>query len=204
MTSPPARPRICRRRCCRRSIGSHGASTARCTCRLRAHRFPCASRWQRLHARGQRQPEPHTRRELCRVGARRGRRLSGAARAYHDPRMQLSGRMAGILIMDCGHGTRARRYLGIVLTLGAAVLLAGCTAGAQRRQEQALSSLQHALAGVYSSTAAAGGTPTADTAVTLTISPITAQLVGDAVFFVRETPADNEQLVLWQGIWTLA
>jgi len=110
--------------------------------------------------------------------------------------------------MDCGHGTRARRGLGIVLTLGATVLLAGCMAGGQRRQEQALSSLQHALAGVYSSTAAAGGTPngtpTADTAVTLSISPITAQLIGDAVFFVRETPADNEQLVLWQGIWTLA
>jgi hypothetical protein len=39
--------------------------------------------------------------------------------------------------------------------------------------------------------------------VSLTISPVTAQLIGDAVYFVRETPADNTGLVLWQGVWTL-
>ena len=31
-----------------------------------------------------------------------------------------------------------------------------------------------------------------------------AQLIGDAVFFVRETAADNARLVLSQRIWTLA
>jgi hypothetical protein len=109
-------------------------------------------------------------------------------------------------MMNCQHGARGRHNLVVALALGAAVLLAGCMGGGERRQAQALSSLQHALAGTYSSTAGgtAGGTAAADTAVTLTISPITAQLVGDAVYFVRETPADNEQLVLWQGIWTLA
>lgn len=102
---------------------------------------------------------------------------------------------------NCEQGARARHSLGVAAALIAAVLLASCAGGSERRQAQALSSLQHALAGTYSSTA---GGSAADTAVTLSISPITAQLIGDAVYFVRETPADNEQLVLWQGIWTLA
>jgi hypothetical protein len=99
------------------------------------------------------------------------------------------------------------RSLGSAFALGAAVLLAGCAGGGERRQAQAISTLQHALAGEYGSTAtsagAAPGTAAGDSAVSLTISPITAQLIGDAVYFVRETPADNTQLVLWQGVWTL-
>lgn len=108
-------------------------------------------------------------------------------------------------MMNCeyaGHAARPIRLRvpRVPLALGAAMLLAGCAHGAARRSQQALSGLERALPGVYSSTsgASAGG------AVSLTISPVTAQLIGDVVYFVRETPADNTQLVLWQGVWTLA
>jgi len=115
---------------------------------------------------------------------------------------------------DLGRAARALppqpKAPAAVLALAAAVLLGGCAHGNERQSQQALSGLQHALAGAYSSRASATGSTTPGAAggttdaVSLTVSPITAQLIGDAVFFVRETPADNPQLVLWQGLWTLA
>src|SRR5665213_333158 len=52
--------------------------------------------------------------------------------------------------------------------------------------------LRQALPGIYSSAAATPAQPsalTAGDAVTLSITPVEAQLIGDAVFFVRETAA---------------
>jgi CpeT/CpcT family (DUF1001) len=102
----------------------------------------------------------------------------------------------------------------------AAVALAGCADSGLRRGQADLAALQRALPGVYTggsastgaaSTGAAAGSADSDagdaagsSAVTLSIQPITAQVLGDAVYFVRETPADNANLVLAQGIWTLA
>lgn len=77
-----------------------------------------------------------------------------------------------------------------------------------RHGKHDLAALQRELPGVYTSSSADdAGTSTAaaagSAAVTLSIQPITAQVLGDAVYFVRETPADNSQLVLAEGIWTL-
>ncbi|HEX4051639.1 MAG TPA: CpcT/CpeT family chromophore lyase [Steroidobacteraceae bacterium] len=80
-----------------------------------------------------------------------------------------------------------------------ALMLVGCANSPERKQLSQLEGLQKALPGVYTSPAASGA---ADTGVSLTISPVTAQLIGEKVYFVRETPADNAGLVLWQGIWT--
>jgi len=89
----------------------------------------------------------------------------------------------------------------------AAVVLSGCASQA-RRGQAALDQLEHALPGVYgnsdgNSAQAAGAAASAVLPVTLSIVPATAQLIGDTVFFVRETAAGNAQLVLWQGVWTL-
>ena len=81
--------------------------------------------------------------------------------------------------------------------------LAACTSGAARRGQSDLAELQRELPGTYTSSATGSG-PQASSAVTLSIQPISAQLIGDAVYFVRETPSDNPRLVLAQGIWTLA
>jgi hypothetical protein len=81
-----------------------------------------------------------------------------------------------------------------------ALLLVGCAHSPERKQLSQLQGLQHALPGVYTS-AASGGAQ--DAGVSLTVSQINAQLIGENVFFVRETPADNSGLVLWQGVWTL-
>lgn len=86
----------------------------------------------------------------------------------------------------------------VALVCVAVTLLAGCANRTERHQELALSGLQHALSGSYHSSS-----PATDTPVRLTISPVTAQLIGDAVYYVRETPADNNGLVLWQGVWSL-
>ena len=106
------------------------------------------------------------------------------------------------------------RMLG-ALMLGA-LSLAGCANSALRRGQSDLAALQRQLPGVYTSTSAdtadtgkaAAGTATegaaGSSAVTLSIEPITAQVIGDAVYFVRETPADNSRLVLAEGIWTLS
>jgi hypothetical protein len=91
----------------------------------------------------------------------------------------------------------------------AAVLLLGC-AGQARRGQAELEQLKQALPGVYGAPAqsasaagaSASGTPAA-AAVTLSILPVAAQFIGENVFLVRETAADNAQLVLSQGVWTL-
>ncbi len=86
-----------------------------------------------------------------------------------------------------------------------ALALAGCANSAARRGPGDLAALQRALLGTYTSNSADGGADAAgSSAVTLTIQPVTALVLGDAVFYVRETPADNPHLVLAQGIWTLA
>lgn len=77
----------------------------------------------------------------------------------------------------------------------AALALVGCASAASHRQSDLLE-LQRTLPGRYG--AGAGSS------VSLLIQPVTAQTVGDNVYFVRETPADNAQLVLWQGVWALS
>lgn len=88
------------------------------------------------------------------------------------------------------------------LLAATALTLTACAHSAERRQQAQFTELQRALPGTYISPAAGGAA--ADAGVSLTVSPVTAQLIGDAVYFVRETPADNAGLVLWQGVWTLA
>jgi hypothetical protein len=98
-----------------------------------------------------------------------------------------------------------------MLVLAGVLVLGGCAHSAALRGQGDLSELQRALPGIYTggpaAGAAAGAAPTGDaasSAVTLTITPLTLQQIGDIVYFVRETPADNSRLVLAQGIWTLA
>ncbi|HTT06540.1 MAG TPA: CpcT/CpeT family chromophore lyase [Steroidobacteraceae bacterium] len=79
------------------------------------------------------------------------------------------------------------------------LILVGCANSPQSKQLSQLEGLQKALPGVYTSPVAGGA---ADSDVSFTISQVSAQLIGEKVFFVRETPADNAGLVLWQGIWT--
>jgi hypothetical protein len=96
------------------------------------------------------------------------------------------------------HGPRAGRAL--LAAAAAAVVLGGCAHSNQRQAQSEMTELQHAFPGEYSTDGSKGdgGDP-----VTLTISSFSAQLVGDTVYFVRETPSNNKALVLWQGVWTL-
>ena len=80
-----------------------------------------------------------------------------------------------------------------------ALILAACAQTPERKHLSPLEGLQQALPGAYTSAPASG---TGDAGVSFTIAPVTAQLIGEKVYFVRETPADNSGLVLWQGIWT--
>jgi hypothetical protein len=91
---------------------------------------------------------------------------------------------------------RSGRAARLTLAL-AAVLLAGCAHSNQRQAQGEMAELQHGFPGEYST----GGSGAE--AVTLTISSVSAQLVGDNVYYVRETPSNNHSLVLWQGVWTL-
>ena len=95
----------------------------------------------------------------------------------------------------------------------AAVLLLGCASQARRGQTE-LDRLKQALPGVYGTpaqTAPAAGAAGASvdaaaagaSAVTLSILPVTAQLVGENVFLVRETAADKAQRGRSQGVWML-
>jgi hypothetical protein len=100
---------------------------------------------------------------------------------------------------------------------GAAIAgwIGGCSSQPARQQTE-LAVLGSALPGVYHDVGAAGATgaagaassasaPAANSAPTLTFSikRVRVQLVGDVVFFVRETAATNENLVFAQRIWTL-
>ena len=98
--------------------------------------------------------------------------------------------------------------------------LAGCATQASRRQAD-LTALQLALPGSYSTSqiaaraaaastaetpaAARAGSPShAPLGVTLSIVPVqSANVIGDNVYFVRETAANNDRLVLAESIWTL-
>jgi hypothetical protein len=71
-------------------------------------------------------------------------------------------------------------------------VLPGCASPA-RRAEQDLSTLAQRLPGRY-----------AASTVSMSIETVSAQAVGDNVYYVRETDAQDARLVLWQGIWTLS
>jgi len=74
-----------------------------------------------------------------------------------------------------------------------ALLLAACSTSASRREAD-FDALRHSLPGIYAS---------APSAVRLAITPFIAQAVGDHLYFVRQTAADNEHLVLAERIWML-
>jgi len=94
----------------------------------------------------------------------------------------------------------ARVALVALITLGG---LCACASQSQRRREQTdLQQLQKSLPGSYDSSAHGDGAPAQS--VSFSIQPLRAQQIGDVVYFVRETPSDNAQLVLAQRIWTLA
>ncbi len=96
-----------------------------------------------------------------------------------------------------------RRALPLAITAAAAAaVLLGCASQA-RHEQAAFTALEHALPGVYDNGAQSATTSGAVLPVTLSIVPAPAQVIGDNVFFVRETAADNSQLVLSQSVWTL-
>jgi hypothetical protein len=103
--------------------------------------------------------------------------------------------------------------LSLIIGVG---LFPGCSTQAERAQSD-LDTLSSALPGIYhdepsapgavagasggsGAPARAGSAPT----VTLSIARVHVQLVGDVVYFVRESAASNERLVYAQRIWTLA
>jgi len=88
--------------------------------------------------------------------------------------------------------------------LACALLAAGCSTQRTRHEQSDFEQLQRALPGSYDSTRSgdAAGSSAAQP-VTLSIQLVRAQLVGDTVYFVRETPSDNPRLVLEQRIWIL-
>lgn len=94
----------------------------------------------------------------------------------------------------------ARAASASFVLLASLVALSGCAASSQRRAQTDLQQLQAQLPGSYDSTRAAE----AANPVSLQIQSVGAQLIGDAVFYVRETPTDNPRLVLAQRIWTLS
>ncbi len=83
-----------------------------------------------------------------------------------------------------------------------ALLVSACSTNASRREAD-FQALRHSLPGIYANAADAESNANA-AAVRLAITPVTAQAIGDPVFLVRESAADNEHLVLAERIWTLA
>ncbi len=126
----------------------------------------------------------------------------------HNDRNAASSSTSSIV----GTPSTASTLAGVLalLALSGLLMLGGCASSAARRRGQNdLAELQRELPGTYTSSSADSATattaaPQASSSVTLSIQPITAQLIGDAVYFVRETPSDNPRLVLAEGIWTLA
>lgn len=104
--------------------------------------------------------------------------------------------------LQAARAAPARALQLCAASLGSLALIA-CADSALRHGQGDLAALQRALPGIYTSSSAGAGAAGAS-AVSLSIQPITAQVLGDAVYFVRETPADNPRLVLAQGIWTLS
>jgi hypothetical protein len=84
-----------------------------------------------------------------------------------------------------------------------ALLVSSCSTQASRHEAD-FEALRLSLPGIYAS-AADPSVPNASTAagVRLAITPVTAQAVGDRLYFVRETAVGNEHLVLAERIWTL-
>lgn len=83
----------------------------------------------------------------------------------------------------------ARRAIAAAISL----LLGACSTHASRREAD-FDALRHSLPGIYTS---------APAAVRLAITPFIAQAVGDHLYFVRQTAAGNEHLVLAERIWML-
>jgi hypothetical protein len=87
------------------------------------------------------------------------------------------------------------------------ILLAGCATTAQQRREE-LAALGSALAGSYDNRAQAeaelrAGAAAAHAPLALLIARVQAPLVGDDVFFVRESALDDPRRVFSQRIWVL-
>ncbi len=101
---------------------------------------------------------------------------------------------------------RARSFprpIACGLALITALIATGC-AGQSAREEASLAALKQALPGTYASTSAGGAAPVGSSnEVSLSIKSAVAQAVGETVFYVRETAAKNERLVLAERIWTL-
>jgi hypothetical protein len=103
----------------------------------------------------------------------------------------------------------ARRpaWLPPILALCALVALAACTSQAKLREAE-LSALAAQLPGQYDNLTqvqaeTASGRPGVHAAQSLTILRVHAPLVGDQVFFVRETAARDARRVIAQRIWSL-
>lgn len=85
-----------------------------------------------------------------------------------------------------------------------ALLLSACSTNASRREAD-FDALRHSLPAIYANaTEAESSNASASAAVRLAITPVIAQAIGDPVYFVRESAAGNEHLVLAERIWTLA
>ena len=85
-------------------------------------------------------------------------------------------------------GTKRRTLVAAI------VLLFGACSTNASRHEADFNALLHSLPGIYTS---------APAAVRLAITPFIAQAVGDHLYFVRQTAAGNEHLVLAERIWML-
>jgi hypothetical protein len=90
-----------------------------------------------------------------------------------------------------------------VIAAAIALLVSACSTNASRHQAD-YDALRRTLPGIYANTADAQSSSERATAVRLAITPVIAQAIGDPVYFVRETAAGNEHLVLAERIWTLA
>ena len=100
---------------------------------------------------------------------------------------------------NCRSGTALR-----TIAAASALLVCACSTEARHREVD-FDTLKHSLAGIYANaTGADSSNASGSAAVRLAITPVIAQLIGDPVYFVRETAAGNEHLVLAERIWTLA
>lgn len=90
-----------------------------------------------------------------------------------------------------------------VIAAAMALLLSACSTNASRHRA-GYEALRRSLPGIYANAADAQSSSERAAAVRLAITPVIAQAIGDPVYFVRETAAGNEHLVLAERIWTLA
>ncbi|MGH8142413.1 MAG: CpcT/CpeT family chromophore lyase [Steroidobacteraceae bacterium] len=116
-----------------------------------------------------------------------------------------AGNHAGDHAGHCdGHHAAGHAALRVMAMALATAALLGCATQA-RHQQAALDELKAALPGEYDNAGQQSQGPRAAPVLPVMLSIVTApaQLIGDNVFFVRETAADNARLVLSQSVWTL-